>query len=458
MLFKNIFIKCCLVTLVSSLFSCKKFIEIKPPENQLEESVVFSTDASALSAAFGVYANMVQTNLYICNGGTSLYPALSADELVYNATNAELLTFYNNSIIADDGTGIFSRLWVPAYKNIYFANSVMEGLDNSSGVTSALKQQLKGEMLVVRSLNIFMLLNLFGDVPLITSTDYKTNGVMPKMPSNDLYTRLVADLREAKDLLDETYTNSLKTRPNRLTASALLSKVYLVQKDWKNAEIEASTIIRSKKHKIEPLLNNVFSQFSEETIWQLASDYRNTGEGATFIPSSATTRPTYSLTSFLLNAFENDDLRKSNWLKYNLVGGKSYYYPYKYKVRASTPISEFTVVFRLAEQYLIRAEARAQLNNTTEAISDLDVIRSRAGLGNTLATSQSEVLSAIYKERQIELFCEWGNRWFDLKRTGSANDILSIRKAPYWDATDILYPIPAGEILNNPFLVQNLGY
>jgi hypothetical protein len=113
---------------------------------------------------------------------------------------------------------------------------------------------------------------------------------------------------------------------------------------------------------------------------------------------------------------------------------------------------------RLGEQYLIRAEAEAHLNDNTNAIKDLNIIRNRAGLANYAgATDQTSVLTAIMHERQVELFCEWGNRWFDLKRTGTIDAVLGAEK-PGWQPYIALYPVPLTEIQSNPFLIQNPGY
>jgi hypothetical protein len=120
------------------------------------------------------------------------------------------------------------------------------------------------------------------------------------------------------------------------------------------------------------------------------------------------------------------------------------------------------MVFRLAEQYLIRAEARAQQDNLIEAISDLDVLRNRAGISliknTTPGISKTNLLLAIEKERQVELFAEWGHRWLDLKRTNRADIVLAPTKSK-WSKDDTLYPIPTSEFNKNPRLGdQNPGY
>src|SRR5690606_25016061 len=98
------------------------------------------------------------------------------------------------------------------------------------------------------------------------------------------------------------------------------------------------------------------------------------------------------------------------------------------------------------------------LNNLAESLLDLNEVRTRAGLQNSTASNLEELLMAISQERRVEFFAEWGHRWFDLKRTNLANDALANLKAPNWQSTDILYPIPHSQLLLNPNLTQNEGY
>jgi hypothetical protein len=142
-----------------------------------------------------------------------------------------------------------------------------------------------------------------------------------------------------------------------------------------------------------------------------------------------------------------------------LVSGVTYVYPTKYKTKtASSDPVEYNVIFRLAEQYLIRAEARIQQDRYADAQSDLNLIRSRAGLPKTTASDKPTLLNAIESENRSEYFAEWGHRWFDLKRWGKVDTVLSTLKFPNWQSTDVLYPIPLTEIQRNPALTQNPGY
>jgi hypothetical protein len=121
------------------------------------------------------------------------------------------------------------------------------------------------------------------------------------------------------------------------------------------------------------------------------------------------------------------------------------------------------MVLRLAEQYLIRAEAEANEGDSTDAIDDLNVIRNRALLPNYSANVNGSLLSAILHERQVELFTEWGHRWFDLIRTNSADSVMGIiaplKHGSWNDNNDQeLYPIPQTARNLDMNLTQNPGY
>lgn len=446
-----------MLEIITVNISCKKFVEIAPPSTQIADVNVFADDKAALSAATAVYAEMSVSYLDITSGGMTVFPALSADELIYTAVNADFESFQNNSVLAS-GQSISAHMWVPAYRDIYYANEVLEGVANSKTISESARNQLTGEMLVVRALNYFCLVNLFGDVPLELTTDYRVNSLMPRTPVKDVYTQLSTDLLKAKGLLSGDYPTAMRARVNKWTAAALLARVNLYQKDWANAEAQATAVISSGQYTLEADLNSVFSQASNETIWQLANDVSNTAEAAEFVPYDPGDIPTYVLSDFLVAAFEPNDRRYSKWIDSNTVDNHIYRYPYKYKDNNYDPVTEFYVVFRLAEQYLIRAEARAEQGNIEGAVSDINIIRARAGLAGITTTDKDSVLTAIAHEREVELFCEWGHRWCDLKRTGTANAVLGVRKAPNWQPNDTVYPLPANELVNNPFLVQNPGY
>jgi hypothetical protein len=445
---------------IEIMFSaCKKFVDIEPAPNLIQTDELFASDASALSAVTGVYVQMRSTSPSLANGTLSIYAGLTSDELATSASFQEYDVFFKNSILSTSSV-INSQLWSTSYRTIYAINSIIENLEKSTQLSPSVVRQLLGEMKVVRALYYFYMVNIFNDIPLITSSDYTENEHKARTAVKDVYEQIINDLQDAENLLSEDYPSDYRARPNKWTASALLAKVYLYMGDWTNAEAECSKVISSGNYSLVDDLGQVFKNTSNEIIWQIASpsESRNSTEGSVFIPFASSVVPVIFASSSLINSFESGDLRKSNWLGLNIVLGKEYYYPFKYKNRSTIPVDEYDVVLRMAELYLIRSEARAHQNKTADAITDLDAIRSRAGLANTSATDQQSLLTAIIEERQRELFAEWGNRWLDLKRNGLMNSVLSSVKSTDWQETDMLYPIPFSEIEINLALAQNPGY
>ncbi|XHR94284.1 RagB/SusD family nutrient uptake outer membrane protein [Mucilaginibacter sp. UC70_90] len=413
-------------TIIVTGSTCKKFVQVDPPETQAELSKIFADDQTANAAAAGLYYQMMASNLSFCNGGISVYTGMSADEFANTVTNSTYDAFKNNSLLASNST-VLSTFWTNPYRNIYQVNAVLEGLQQSQTLSVASKNKLRGEMLFMRAYHYFYLINLFGPVPYETVTDFKTNSVMGRTAEDRVYQGITTDLLEARLLLGDSYSSATNLRPDKDAATALLARVYLYRKNWKDAEAMATELIGSGKYSLDNVAN-VFLTTSRETIYQVSRANANTAEGTLFNPSSTTARPTFALTTNLLNAFETGDLRKTNWLKSNTVSSVVYYYPYKYKVRATSPVSEYNIFLRLSEQYLIRSEARANQSNVSGAISDIDAIRSRAGLSTIQSTnpgiSSTALLTAIAQENQIEFFAEWGHRWLDLKRTGKTDEVL----------------------------------
>ncbi len=442
--------------------SCKKFVEVDLPIDKLNAGVVFTDDVTATSAVLGIYTSLMgPTSPVISTGGVTVYSGLSADELYNsNVSDAAASEFADNALLSNNAV-LFNDFWFKGYNSIYHANACIAGLENNTDISGSLKNQLLGEAVFVRSFIYYYLVSLYGDVPLLLNTDYIANAKAPRTPASEIYAQIIADLKMAEHLLNASYPTSGRVRPNKWSAAALLSRVYLTLGEWEQAEQEASAIINSGTYTMETDLNDVFLSGSNEAILQLmpvTSGY-NTVEGRTFVPTaSAISIPKYPLTGYLLNAFEAGDKRKENWVGSKTVTGQTYHYPHKYKVwEYGQPVTEYYMVFRLAELYLIRAECYARQEKISESKNDLNAIRNRAGLPETTANTTEELLSAIAGERRIELFAEWGHRWIDLKRTKRSTEVLSSIK-PAWQPTDTLYPIPSGEILRNPALIQNQGY
>lgn len=471
------------ITIVSG---CKKFVEVDGPKTSVNSKNVFNNDATAVGAITLLYVNLSNGTINSPGELTSLscIASLSSDELNYTNYGDETLSAYYKNALTSGNVG--RDYWTNIYQNLYTVNSAIEGLGTSTGLTPSVKTQLLGEAKFMRAFYYFYLVNLYGDVPLVLTTDYTFNSLVTKSPRLEVYKQITSDLLEAQNELNNFYVkgdgintypigSEERIRPTKWAATALLSRVYLYNNDWLNAEKEAAKIIENKVLYDLTEINQVFLKNSKEAIWQLQPTYSryNTSEANAFIlnddgPSTIT--PFY-LNAELVSEFELNDKRRVNWIGDVTSNNIVYYYPYKYKVLVSTnadaQVTEYSTVMRLAEQVLIRAEARARQNNLSGAIGDLDQIRDRAGLGLIKDInpniSQDDLLTAIFKERKLELFTEWGHRWFDIKRSGKVDAIMQLvtqkkGNSMGWKSIQQYYPISLNELLSNPKLVQISGY
>lgn len=456
--------------------SCDDFIEVDTPKNQISSDNVFSSDATANSAMSAIYAEMMSYGGFASGGfySVTFLSGLSSDDLISTYSNDEIKGFYTNSIL-ETNSSLSNYLWSEPYKFIYYANSVLEGLEKSNMVTDSVSNLIKGEAKFIRAFCHFYLVNMFGDVPVVLSTRFAVNTNLSRSAKEDVYGQIIIDLLDAQKILPESYPFSgERVRPNKYAALALLSRVYLYNSEWAKAEQYSSSVIENTElYDLVVDVNEVFKANSAEAIWQLRPvDPLLSREANLFVLTYEPVANGVYLNPNLIADFESDDARLINWVNFIQVNDKTYFYAYKYKL-INDPNVEYSMVLRLAEQYFIRSEARAKQNKIDLAIEDLDVIRERAGeqliSDSSPDISQSELLSEIENERRREFFAEWGHRWFDLKRLKSnANNALSraddvllpLKGGLLWQSTDILYPIPSIQLQNDPNMTneQNPGY
>lgn len=463
---------------------CKKFLQVNSPITSITSESVFINDNTAISVLTHIYAVIgTRVNQPISPdagfNSISLVTDLSADNLtLFNLDNEKMRNYYENNLQSIN-TAAGTILWERGYEYIYRVNAAIEGLNASTTLTPRIKQQLIGEAKFFRAFYYFYLVNLYGDIPLTTTSDYVFNSALPRSPVNTVYQQIITDLNEARGLLDERYLAvDMKTptveriRVNKAAATAMLARAYLFTGDYANAELMATEVINNPLYEIiKDDLGKVFLKNSRETIWSLQPTYanQNTWQPRFFLlPSTGpnATFPVY-LSDDLISKFSATDRRLSSWIGTATVGATRYNYPAKYKAGpAVTALTEYEMVLRLAEQYFIRAEARAQqdkLTGTNSALSDLNVIRERAGLLASSETAKPRILDLIGEERRRELFTEWGDRWLDLKRTAKINTVMGAYttiKGGVWQPFKALYPIAQSQLDLSPAIrdQQNPGY
>ncbi len=475
--------------------SCKKNLDIPPPEASIISETVFENDETAIAVLTDIYSAM-SVNTFTGSNSISQLTGLSSDEFALESSFSQLIDYHRNQLRAIGISPAGSDFWGPLFNYIFRCNSAIEGLNKSNSLTARVKNQLLGEAYFLRAFFNFYLVNLFGDIPLVTTSDYKINSLLHRADKVEVYQTIVSDLKKAEELLHINYLDQTlvpyssvieRVRPNKWTAKALLARVYLFTSNYSNAESYSTEVINNGSYfSLTPSVNNVFLKNCTEAIWQLQPTvpYYNTVDARIFIIPSAGPSNSYPvyLSDQLLNSFEPSDHRAipGNWIDstiYKLTSTTydTVYFPYKYKINLpntmiTSPgqLSEYLMVLRLSEQYLIRAEARARQNKLTEAINDLDVVRQRAGLPLISVTNpsigQAMLIDKIIHEKQVELFTELGARWFDLKRAGKVDEVMTLHTPQKsngltsWQPYQALYPLPLAELQKAPNLVQNPGY
>lgn len=466
------------ILILISVSGCRKYLEVPPPVNSISTASVFQSDITAAGALNNVY-DQLNGNAIFDGGGVGFTTGMYGDELKNQLFIVDLYQgLYGDAV--NSSTSFVTSLWSTFYSRLYAVNLAIEGLTPANNLNY--RSQWLGEAYFLRGLLYFYLTNLYGDAPLVLSSDYLSNNGLARSPQADVYRQIVSDLKQAQSLLGDKYHDDAgaltagRGRPNKAAATALLARVYLYTQDWKNAEAQADGLIADVADYQLVALSNVFGVNSTEVIWGLIPLAGSTAflvrdAKYFYLPPGTAPETIYvssSLADSLVSAFEPNDARYSTWVGKDTVPASGntpatvYFFDSKYKAMDTyTAPREILSMLRLAEQYLIRAEARAQQNNLGGALADLNAVRARAGLGASAAVSQADVLAAILRERRVELFMECGHRWFDLRRTGNLDAVMNVvapLKGGSWASYKAWWPIPLSDIQNSPHLIQTPGF
>ncbi len=443
--------------LLIGLTSCDDMLEAELPINQLPSSVIFTSEPTAEAAVNGIYNSMVTGTYY---SSIHYIPGLTSDELIPSNPTVSNTIYVTNEILETDGS--IGTMWTEFYKTIYNANMAIRGISQSNTLSPTKSAAWIAEAKFLRAFSYFYLTNIWGDVPLMLTTDVDQTALAPRTNQTEVYNQIILDLTDAAKDLPADYDNygQERIRATKWAAEALLARVNLYLGRYNEASTFASSVINETgTFKMVTGLtanNSPFIANNTESILQIPySNMVFAYEGAALFTSAG---------SYLLrkgNAlFETGDDRKTKWTIdiRNRAGVFLGIAPNKYKNNFSDSPSERSTILRLAELYLIRAEARVRLNDFTGAQEDINVIRNRALLPSTTLTDPTQLLALISLERERELFAEFGHRWFDLKRSGMIDQVQSTTAGKIWSPTDSLYPIPENARRSNPFLTQNTGY
>jgi hypothetical protein len=471
-----------LITLVGLSFSCSKDFLVETPRLSQSNELTLSSFKGLDASTAGAYSQLCSTPWY----GAGF--VITADMKGGNAKRGSVQSGrYVDEYLWNNSPSATSQLWATAYSTIARVNNVIHVIDGGfteSGITQEQLDQLKGECLFLRGLAYFDLARMYCQpyvagrdnlgVPVVLITE---NGYPARNTVGEVYDRVLEDLKNSVPLL--TSTRSLDAAyASRTVANALLSKVNLYMGNWQEAANYATTVIET------PGLS-LFTA-DEYTTWDNGGYWGSGGPGAEIIfqvdGSEGNSSHGYweaisymmdpngygdcAASTDVIDLYETGDVRANLFLQPSEYPGE--YWSLKYPGRlGKVPKREYnTPVLRLAEMYLIRAEAilnGAGVSGST-ALADFNAIRTHRGL----AAAESVDLPEIYLERRREL-CFEGDELFDLARTqrslvrvdysGLSNKDIAFTTGGSAEANYLwAMPIPQAEMDANVNMEQNPGY
>ena len=430
--------------------SCDRELDIDSEQGISTETAI-STPEGIQQILIGAYKNTGDGDLF--GGDVQIYGDLLADDgyLYWWGTYAELGHIYEKSIISDN---VYVRdTWARAYKVINATNVVLENLSVVKDEDD--KKRIEGEAKFLRALNYFELVRFFGKqyeagknntqlgVPIVlkTTTDFNGDLSVARNSVEEVYTQVVKDLKEAINNLPSENSYYADT----YSAQALLSRVYLQKGDYTNARDLANDVIENSGKSLMPNYKDAFNtseNISEDLFAMQVTSQSGENDLITFYADEAQggRGGDITLTEDFLGLFEPDDVR-----------GSFYYYNYYDDVLTSKYTNQYgnIHVIRLAEMFLIRAEANYRLGTSLGAtpLDDINTIRGRAKASALTTVTLDDILS----ERRRELAFE-GFLIHDIKRTKGNVGSLN------WNSDKLVFPIPLREMQVNNKLVQNPGY
>lgn len=480
------------------LSGCKdNFLELYPKAT-LSEGSFYQTEVELILLANGCYVPMRD---YEKNQHWILAELISDNaSFQNNVRTGEASRGVIDQFILSSDNATYSGFWNLSYNGITRCNKLLSEIDRPTTVWSklSLRDRSRGEALFLRALYYFNLVRQFGGVPLVLEPITSQAAVdIKRSKDTQVYDRIILDLKEAAAAFAKAKDVEENGRANENSAMALLGKVYLTIGNHAEAEKALSTVMSSGKYTLLPEYADVFNPAKKdfkETIFAIQYS-ENSPELAnnfifTFAPHTSagavTGRPNINIiaagwnqpTDDLINAFEAGDKRKAvsigfwNGLDWdNIV--KPIPYCAKYKAPISAPdnrCGDNLPILRYSDVLLMYAEALVEQGKVSQAISSVQLVRNRAGLTSPIKASDAASLrTLIAKERQTE-FCFENQRWYDLKRTGKAIEVMTAHgkrekaakvflypESYTLNSNKLLSPIPVSEVSINK-LDQNPSY
>lgn len=478
---KHLYTPILLAFLALSLASCSDVLD-KEPLGVLDADNYFKTAEDAIQGINATYKPLLMNNAN--NNFYWVFGTLASEEAIAGGDGSRPGIIEVDIMKHTAATQEINDFWKLNYAGIVQANTVITKTPQVDA-DQALKDRIIGEAIFLRSYYHFILVQVFGDVPLIVEIQAPDEVRVSRTPKNEVLARIAADCELAAAQLPVSYSGSDVGRATKGAALALAAKAYLYLQDYNSvlsriADIKALGIYALQ----EDYRNNFYdsTQNNSESVWEIQHENLELGVG-NFLNQwwlSKKVQDGYGFCEVsmdFVNAFEPNDPR----LKFTVARHNEPYFGVTYKASFSstgasprkylqdkdevTQKSDGSINYtaiRYADVLLWEAEALAELGRTSEALVPLETVRARARAqaadpANTLpaitTTDKTELINDIRHERLVELGFEM-HRFFDLVRWGIAPDIIN----GFVAGKNEVFPIPQTELDLNPNLTQNPGY
>lgn len=458
------------IPLLLSAMSCH--VLDQEPQVQISQDIAFNNGKSAEAALAGLYNQFQEDGDYY--GGSFIHMTECSSDISQSVGTWDFyreLDTYSIDASNQEITDFYER----AYKGVNQANNIIAYVPDITDLSDEKKNNIIGQAYFIRGLIFFDLTRTFGGIP---GESGKFGIALPLAPSKQLdqsiyisrasiaesYAQVKQDLETALTLLPDAQASDGESRSHAVkgTARALLSRYHLYMKEYDEAIDYATQVIDDPRYVTVPNYLDIYAnKLTTESIFEL--EFNNVDKSDVrywYFPGALGGRGELAVhEDFITEIQANPDDIRGTMFGFDPIQGV--YYPTKYQ--KANNIDNVHII-RLAEMYLIRAEARA-IKGYAGAEDDLNEVRNRAGVADYDVLADGDLLSAIEKENKFEFAFE-GHRWFDLVRLGKAlTELASVNRknsaVPVSIGNDpdkLVYPIPRDELLSNKEINQNDGY
>jgi len=497
-----------LLMLVGLLFaSCDDYLE-EDPRDLVSPANFFNTASEFELSIVGLYDIYKSRSLHGNIGLFRFYE--NGADVIGPSRNFGQVEPYQSYSLSESTISAISQgggaplTWQDLYRIVLNANTILENLELNASLSLEDKNRIEGETLFLRAYAYYHLTNLWGNVPYyLDNLPIEEIQSLSRTDKTLIRDEILLDLQKAQDLLPSSYGSDDLGKANKWTAATVMVKIYLIQQKWQQARDKAVEIIDGSPHQLLDDYASVFdfgNEYNAEIIWELdfAKDLLNDSWVDQFTPRirdepknsddreglrTAMAERNEGMTGFglavplpdLVNKFPLDDLRRPSNVITEYLGFELTfpYMPKNFNLdQINSPRSNHgdnKIIFRLADVYLMAAEAENELNGPGSAYQYINKVRERAYEPDQplVGLSQQEFREAIYDERKWELAGE-GHRRLDLIRWGILLDVVKNAEYRVYEPASniqpyhVLLPIPPEEFNLNPALLEsdptNNGY